>query len=271
MRLFGFHFRDPGRSLERKIRRKIKQSVFGDIKSKFHGTIGEEVVSFSISSCFNSNSRTLKNTYLHFNNGHTTQVDEIVFSSSGIYVFEVKNYKGWIFGHQDNRNWTQVLNIGYGDTEKNYFYNPIRQNQTHIRCIRNIIKDSSVPIHSVVVFTDKSVFKSLTYDQTQVSVIHRFELQRTIRHIEDSFFNSIPEESIEALYNLVLSNSLSSDSQGHIEQVNYRKNNPNDEGTWCPRCGAKLVIRTSKKGTPQESRFYGCSSFPRCRYTRIIW
>ncbi len=37
---------------------------------------------------------------------------------------------------------------------------------------------------------------------------------------------------------------------------------PVDEMT-CPRCGNKLVLRNSAKG-----QFYGCSSFPKCRYMK---
>ncbi|AZS15347.1 restriction endonuclease [Paenibacillus lutimineralis] len=37
---------------------------------------------------------------------------------------------------------------------------------------------------------------------------------------------------------------------------------PVDELT-CPRCGNKLVLRNSSKG-----QFYGCSSFPKCRYIK---
>ncbi|GIO88548.1 hypothetical protein J25TS5_54800 [Paenibacillus faecis] len=37
---------------------------------------------------------------------------------------------------------------------------------------------------------------------------------------------------------------------------------PVDEKT-CPRCGNKLVLRTGSKG-----QFYGCSSFPKCRYMK---
>ncbi|MGO1192066.1 topoisomerase DNA-binding C4 zinc finger domain-containing protein [Vibrio casei] len=33
-------------------------------------------------------------------------------------------------------------------------------------------------------------------------------------------------------------------------------------------CQSNLVLRTAKKGTNAGSQFYGCESFPRCRYTR---
>jgi restriction system protein len=38
----------------------------------------------------------------------------------------------------------------------------------------------------------------------------------------------------------------------------------------CPRCGAELVLRTAKKGPNKGDQFYGCSSFPQCRFTQQI-
>ena len=38
----------------------------------------------------------------------------------------------------------------------------------------------------------------------------------------------------------------------------------------CPDCGSELVVRTAKRGKSAGSRFWGCSSFPRCRYKKPI-
>ena len=38
----------------------------------------------------------------------------------------------------------------------------------------------------------------------------------------------------------------------------------------CPLCGAKLVLRTARKGQNAGQQFWGCSSFPSCRYTKNI-
>lgn len=35
----------------------------------------------------------------------------------------------------------------------------------------------------------------------------------------------------------------------------------------CPRCNSELILRTAKRGTNAGMQFYGCSGFPRCRYT----
>jgi restriction system protein len=36
----------------------------------------------------------------------------------------------------------------------------------------------------------------------------------------------------------------------------------------CPECGSALVLRTAKRGAHRGSRFWGCSAYPACRYTR---
>lgn len=38
----------------------------------------------------------------------------------------------------------------------------------------------------------------------------------------------------------------------------------------CPKCGGNLVIRTAKRGANIGSKFYGCSNYPNCKYTRNI-
>lgn len=36
----------------------------------------------------------------------------------------------------------------------------------------------------------------------------------------------------------------------------------------CPQCGSRLVTRTARRGQRVGQQFLGCSSFPKCRYTR---
>ena len=36
----------------------------------------------------------------------------------------------------------------------------------------------------------------------------------------------------------------------------------------CPRCGGNLVVRTARKGKNAGRRFWGCETFPKCRFVR---
>lgn len=60
-----------------------------------------------------------------------SEVDVLMIHETGIYVMESKNYAGWIFGGAEQRQWTQTLEGGH----KNRFYNPIIQNQAHVKAL----------------------------------------------------------------------------------------------------------------------------------------
>ena len=42
----------------------------------------------------------------------------------------------------------------------------------------------------------------------------------------------------------------------------------NSLDTTCPKCGNHLVERQAKRGTNVGNSFWGCSSFPKCRFTQ---
>lgn len=99
--------------------------------------------------------------YFRKPNGEYTQVDLAVATKAGIIVFEIKDYSGWIFGNENQKYWTQVLAYG---REKHRFYNPIMQNASHIRTIRNLLtQNPCIPFYSVIVFFGSSELKNVTY------------------------------------------------------------------------------------------------------------
>lgn len=90
--------------------------------------------------------------------GTTTQIDHILLSSKGIFVIETKNYKGWIFGGEHQKMWTQKI------YKKSYkFQNPIHQNYKHMKVLESALSDivSSEFMHSVIVFMPDAEFKTV--------------------------------------------------------------------------------------------------------------
>ena len=99
--------------------------------------------------------------YIRKSDGEFSQIDLVVASKTGIIVFEVKNYSGWIFGNGKYREWTQVL--AYGQ-EKYRFYNPIMQNNKHVAEIRKKLRQlESIPFYSVAVFYGDCELKDITF------------------------------------------------------------------------------------------------------------
>lgn len=84
------------------------------------------------------------------------QIDVIAVDTSGIYVFESKDYNGYVYGHGDRRMWTHVLNFG---KNKYQFYSPVLQNAQHVAAVRTLVRD--LPIFSVIVFGRDATLKVL--------------------------------------------------------------------------------------------------------------
>ena len=99
--------------------------------------------------------------YLKKSDGEFSQIDLVVAAKTGIIVFEIKDYSGWIFGNGQHREWTQVL--AYGQ-EKYRFYNPIMQNNKHVTEIRKKLRQfANVPFYSLVVSYGDCVLKDINF------------------------------------------------------------------------------------------------------------
>ena len=116
--------------------------------------------------------------------GEYSQIDVVVPTKVGILVFEVKDYSGWIFGNGGHEQWTQVLAYG---REKYHFYNPIRQNASHIRFLRKELNLSNdIPIFSIIVFYGDCDLKELNYIPQQTFVLKPHRLKDVLTHILDT-------------------------------------------------------------------------------------
>lgn len=141
------------------------------------GLYGEYLLSIYLNK-LEGKKRILYNVYLEKEGGGTTEVDMILLHESGIYVIESKNYSGIITGKEEDRYWKQTLKNG----ETYSFYNPIRQNETHIRNLSRILgMTQEEKYYSIVVFGDQAVLKKIKIDGMHVFVIKREKLIRLLR------------------------------------------------------------------------------------------
>ena len=214
-----------------------------------------------------------RNVYLPKDNGETSEVDVVFITTKGIFLIESKNYSGWIFGNENDRNWTATLQGGV----KNQFYNPIWQNKSHVRWMEKVVGES-VPLYSIIVFSERCELKSITLTSNEVAVIKRNELMPTIMAVWNSKPDRVHSGTIELITEKFqkMANVDEETKTAHIEAVNLHKERDaqftikDGRNMICPLCGKNLVIRTAQRGTDIGKQFYGCSGFPTCRYTRAI-
>ena len=215
-------------------------------------------------SLFGRKGKTLKNLYLPKDDGGTSEIDLIYITQKGIFVIESKNYSGWIFGNSKDQYWTQSL----PDGTKNRFYNPIKQNQTHLKWLRQFLK-LDVKLYSFIVFSERCEMKKVTFDEPNVDVMNRDELYAAVRDVWNQAPDTVSGEMMEQLYAMLepLTHADSATKQAHIDAIQEKKQ---ASELICPKCGAKLILQTAKKGVNAGNQFYGCSAFPKCRYIRNV-
>ncbi len=125
--------------------------------------------------------------YLVSKSYKTAQIDVVLATSVGIFVFEIKDYGGWIFGKGNQRWWRQVLAYG---RYKLPFYNPVWQNESHIIELRNQSKQfSKIPVYSVIVFYGRCVLRNVSNIPNNVIVTNP---RHAIRYVQNIVQNSEP-------------------------------------------------------------------------------
>lgn len=220
--------------------------------------------------------RFLFNVYVPKENGETSELDVILLHESGIYVLESKNYGGWIFGSESQPYWTQTLPAGRKQSQKNRFYNPILQNKGHIKWLHAFLKDDTLHFYSYIVFSDHCVLKNITLTSGNHFVANRCALLSMLQANAAAKGAQLSPEKIDELYEKLypLTQVGEAEKIMHILAIQERIQNETDvrqaSSTRCPFCGGELVLRTASKGTRKGSKFWGCTNYPRCRYTKNI-
>lgn len=211
--------------------------------------------------CFGYAGILLRNVYLPTSSGKTTEIDMLYVTRKGIFVLECKNYSGWIYGRGDQEYWLQSLSRGKGwfgrrKLETHSFYNPIWQNKTHMSVLRQVVGEK-VPLYSVVVFSDRCRLRKVRVKRRDGAVCQESGLPRQIRKLWRRHRLHLTDQEVSR----VVRQLESVREQGRAVERSHIRDVKHSEV--CPLCGGRLVLRNSAHG-----RFYGCSHYPRCRYTR---
>lgn len=219
------------------------------------GVLGEFIVNLSAKLFLDKEQyHLIKNVTLPTEDG-STQIDHVIISKYGVFVVETKNMKGWIFGGPNQKTWTQRI---YKHSSK--FQNPLHQNYKHIKILQSLLGLNEEQVFSVVVFVGDSTFKTempenVTYGKGYIRfiksknqpVITEFEAKDITRKIEAG--------------RLTPSFKTNREHVKHVQRIVAEKEN----GQACPKCGDVMVLREVKKGQNIGNKFWGCSSFPKCR------
>ncbi len=229
----------------------------------FKGKVGEFLVNANNKIRLDSSIYTnLSDITIRLKDGSTTQIDHIVLSRFGIFVIETKNMKGWIFGSEHQKMWTQSI---YG--KKSSFQNPLLQNYRHIKALEEFLEIDR-GLYSIVTFVGESTFKTVMPSNVfdggkyigyiksfRSKIFSKVELQRISDTLEDK--------------SLVKSRATNREHIASLQKGSFASKNLYKKGSKiiCKRCSSVMVERRNKVS---QELFFGCSSYPRCRYTERV-
>ncbi|SOB92627.1 nuclease-related domain-containing protein [Pseudobutyrivibrio ruminis] len=210
----------------------------------------------------------LKNIYVPREDGSTSEIDLLYITCKGFFVIESKNYSGYIFGNDRRKEWTSTLYggrawFGRSKVNKYKFYNPVWQNNTHIKALKHYLGDISAI--SIIVFGSNCELKNINVNANNVYICYENDLKKLIKSIWNATPTRYTREEVERYYNrlLPLTGATTEAKRAHVQKI-YEK----QQGEKCPRCGGTLVLRQAKKGIYAGNQFYGCSNYPKCKYIR---
>ncbi len=119
-----------------------------------------------------------------------SHIDHIVISTHGVFVIHAQKYHGEIAGKDTDQYWTWSQG-----KEKHRFFNPIRQNYSHIKALETALEAAGkVPLISVVVFPRDCSFKS-----KPLGVLHYDELLAKIQSYSKNALTRTQTEVIAAI------------------------------------------------------------------------
>lgn len=220
---------------------------------KAKGSRGEMIVAKILGDTIVGEQYVINDLLFQTESGKTCQIDHIFINKFGIWVIETKNYSGTIYGNENQREWIQILAHG---NVRNKFYNPLKQNTTHIYHLSQYLKIKNV-FQNIVVF-----LRADTSNITAHNVYSVLELP-AVKHQSTAVLLSV--EQMEYYYNrlLALKNNATISKDEHIENI-HKMQEQIRQGI-CPRCGGNLELRDGENGL-----FLGCSNYPKCKFTKGI-
>lgn len=197
---------------------KQNEELIQSVTSLSRGTVSEQHLILTLLKSGIHPQAIFHDLYIKRENGKYSQIDLVVATRVGIIVFEVKDYSGWIYGQGKQIKWTQVL--AYGN-EKYRFYNPIMQNNTHIRQLRQQLNEN-VPFYSVIVFAGDCELQDISFIPRETYVTKDYCVLDVVRTImqDNPLANYKDKHNVIKVLKEAVNNGSSTETETkHIENI----------------------------------------------------
>ena len=152
---------------------------------KTAGYRGEAIFNNIIRHILHSDDILLNNIRLDVD-GKETEIDNLIINKNGIFIVEIKNYNGILYGDIDDYEWTKKKVSPGGNVFKKTVRNPIKQTKRQIYILSKYLKNNNIRIwiKGYTYFINQN---SPVEDECIIDSIH--ELDQIIHTPQDRIYN----------------------------------------------------------------------------------
>ena len=277
-------------TLAEKSNGELKNKIEREIKLASYGLAGEKNIAFELKNS-GIDMYILHDLYFEYNDMQA-QIDYMIFTRKRVYIIECKNLIGDI-EIDSNGNFIRNYEL-FGKKIKEGLYSPITQNERHRLVIKNLRAQEKNLISraffeknfdnsyiSLIVLANPKTCLNAKYAKKEIKnrVVRADQLIARIKELDSEITSNIDGiDEINKLAHFYLEKSIpnKSDYAKKYEEmlsavmIKDERTQKNNLAKTCPRCGAELILRTAQKGSNTGKQFYGCKSFPKCRYVENL-
>lgn len=279
-----------------------KKLIVQDLKTLENGYQAEKDNAYYLDFAFGDGER---NILLHDirieHKGMVAQFDHILITRIGIILLESKSFTGSLTINNDNS-----MTVTYGKSVVKTFPNPIEQNNRHMKVLNEFIKDnlemsarfklmggvridSKVLIHPNTTITNDNLPEG--FERSDSFATKRFnEVEAmSVAKVFGAVSTVLLREQTKALSELLVAHhkpiqfdyTKKYRTSNHIQEQQTERSDSVErkvvevEVKKCPRCEEGTLVKRKRKSTKyadkyKSDEFYGCSRFPKCKYTQEI-
>jgi len=184
--------------------------------------------------------------YMFGKGDKTTQIDHMVITRKAIFVIESKDYKGSVFADIANQHWSQKLEYvkstpskytsysKYGTPYRRHYlkkhvdvhtlYNPVLQNEGHIKAIKYHLSYINIPIVNMVIFSNRGNLVLKPYENRDLFIINESDLQYILKAYMDTRPNVISDKDLLYIENILICLNTNSEQNAleHVDRLNKK-------------------------------------------------
>ncbi len=273
---------------------EVKKQIQKEIAITKAGIAGEDNIAFELRNS-GMDMFVLRDIFLRTEDGREAQIDFVVVTKVQTFLIECKNLFGNI---KINSRGEFIRSFQLGDRKyKEGIYSPISQSERHALVYRDCRSERKGKVMRalwnhwyyktfvdslVVLANEKTIIDDKEAPKEVRNKVYRADqlnsvIAKMVKKM-DKFENRSTIAEMRSQAEIIL--EMNQDSQKKyaekfekiVEQMKAESEKvpANEVKQICPRCGGELVMRTVRRGENAGTLFYGCSNFPKCRYTKSI-